>query len=62
VLAQMRSLAPVLTARGMVVVEKVRPGQHTFSVWRAALRESLDWAVSGLTPPTVTARFGRSGE
>jgi enterochelin esterase-like enzyme len=46
VLGQMRSLAPVLRGRGMVVVEKVRPGQHTFSVWRAALKDSLSWALT----------------
>jgi len=53
--AQMQSLAPVLRERGMVVEERIRPGQHTFSVWRAALRESLAWA---LTTTTSVARVG----
>jgi enterochelin esterase-like enzyme len=57
---QMQSLAPVLRARGMVVEEKVRPGQHTFSVWRAALRESLSWALT--TAPAIVARFGHTAD
>jgi enterochelin esterase-like enzyme len=57
--AQMQSLAPVLRARGMVVEERIRPGQHTFSVWRAALRESLAWA---LTTTATVARLGHMSD
>jgi enterochelin esterase-like enzyme len=52
VLRQMQAIAPVLRSRGLTVEEKVRPGEHTFGVWRAALRDGLNWALSGL--PTST--------
>jgi enterochelin esterase-like enzyme len=51
---QMQSLAPVLRERGLVVQERIRPGEHTFSVWRPALRESLAWALAPTPTPTPT--------
>jgi enterochelin esterase-like enzyme len=52
VLRQMQAIAPVLRSRGLTVEEKVRPREHTFGVWRAALRYGLNWALSGLPTPT----------
>ena len=42
-----------------------RPGDHTYSVWRPALRESLRWALVG-QPQNSTGhdgggKLGRSG-
>lgn len=45
---QMDAIAPVLRADGMVVIRRDRPGDHTYSVWRPALRDSLTWALTGL--------------
>lgn len=45
-LAGMRSVAGVLAARGFPVEMHVRPGGHTFRVWRPALVESLEWAIA----------------
>jgi len=39
-----RRISAVLAARGFPVVVRVRPGGHTFRVWRPALAESLAWA------------------
>ena len=39
------ALAPVLRSRGLQVELHVRPGAHTFHVWRPALREALQWAL-----------------
>lgn len=44
ILAELRGLESVLTARGLPVQLRVRPGGHTFSVWRPALAEALTWA------------------
>jgi enterochelin esterase-like enzyme len=43
--AQDAQLAPVLRSRGYSVVEKIRAGGHTYSVWRPALRDALEWAL-----------------
>ncbi|MDQ2835855.1 MAG: alpha/beta hydrolase-fold protein [Actinomycetota bacterium] len=48
VLRQMNSIAPVLRADGMHVEQHTRPGDHTYSVWRPALKDSLAWALAGL--------------
>lgn len=39
------ALAPVLRSRGLDVRLSVRPGGHTFHVWRPALEEGLRWAL-----------------
>lgn len=51
VLHQMQAIAPVLRADGMQVVLHTRPGDHTYSVWRPALRDCLTWALAGLPVP-----------
>lgn len=51
VLHQMSAIAPVLTTDGMQVQLHTRPGSHTYSVWRPALRESLTWGLEGLPVP-----------
>ncbi|MGI8665342.1 MAG: alpha/beta hydrolase [Jatrophihabitans sp.] len=48
VVLQMNAIAPQLRADGMTVVQHTRPGEHTYSVWRPALRQSLAWALGGL--------------
>jgi enterochelin esterase-like enzyme len=48
VLRELTALAPVLRADGMTVQQRVRPGGHTYSVWRPALKDSLTWALAGL--------------
>lgn len=45
VLHQMQSITSVLRAAGLTVQLHTRPGDHTYSVWRPALRESLHWAL-----------------
>ena len=59
VLKEMRTLAPVLQSRGMTVELHVRPGAHTFSVWRPALRDSLSWALSQPVPTVSAGGFGQ---
>jgi enterochelin esterase-like enzyme len=46
VLRQMTAIVPVLRRHGMTVELHTRPGDHTYSVWRPALRESLRWALT----------------
>jgi enterochelin esterase-like enzyme len=46
VLRQLTAIAPVLRGHDMTVELHVRPGNHTYSVWRPALRESLRWALT----------------
>lgn len=41
-----RAVAATLAARGFPVRVTVRPGAHTFHVWRPALRDALTWADS----------------
>ncbi len=45
VLDGLRRIAPVLRSRGWTVRLETRPGDHTYSVWRPALRQSLEWAL-----------------
>lgn len=45
---QMAAIAPILRARKMIVDVHVRPGDHTYSVWRPALQQSLTWALPNL--------------
>jgi enterochelin esterase-like enzyme len=40
-----RTVAATLAARGFEVRVTVRPGAHTFRVWRPALRDALAWAA-----------------
>lgn len=47
VLRQLRRIAPALQADGMAVQFHVRPGGHSYSVWRPALSASLRWALAG---------------
>jgi enterochelin esterase-like enzyme len=42
------AVSDLLAGRGIAVQVHVRPGGHTFHVWRPALRDALRWAV---TPP-----------
>jgi enterochelin esterase-like enzyme len=46
VLSDIAAIAPVLRSRGYTVVERVRPGAHTYSVWRPALHDALRWALA----------------
>lgn len=46
VLREMTAIAPMLRADGMTVQLHTRPGDHTYSVWRPALKDSLTWALS----------------
>jgi enterochelin esterase-like enzyme len=41
-----RTVAATLAARGFPVHLAVRPGAHTFRVWRPALRDALAWATA----------------
>lgn len=45
VLPQLKRLAPVLKADGMDTQLHTRPGGHSYSVWRPALRDGLRWAL-----------------
>ncbi len=47
------ALAPVLTGRGFDVVLRVRPGRHTFDVWRPALAEAMAWALPAMETSTT---------
>lgn len=46
VLREMKALQPQLAALGMTVHLQTRPGEHTYSVWRAALAQSMAWAMT----------------
>lgn len=48
VLRQLRTIAPVLQSDGMTVQLHVRPGGHSYSVWRPAFAASLRWALTGV--------------
>ena len=48
VLNQLRHISPILQSDGMTVQLHVRPGGHSYSVWRPALNASLRWALAGL--------------
>lgn len=58
VLPQMRVMDRLLAARGLPVQLHLRPGGHTFRVWKPALAESLRWAAdtmpSGPSGPTAS--------
>jgi enterochelin esterase-like enzyme len=55
VLRQLTAISAMLRQDGMTVEQHSRPGDHTYSVWRPALRESLSWALSS-RPEPATAR------
>ncbi len=60
-LSDTRNMASTLSRRpGFGVVLRLRPGSHDFSVWRPALRESLQWAVppSGTTSALAASTTG----
>ena len=46
VLRQLDAISGTLRRDGMVVEQHSRPGDHSYSVWRPALKESLTWALS----------------
>jgi enterochelin esterase-like enzyme len=46
VLSDIDAIAPALRSRGYTVVQHVRPGAHTYWVWRPALHEALEWALA----------------
>jgi enterochelin esterase-like enzyme len=46
VLAGMTRLEATFRSRGIDARLTVRPGRHTYSVWRPALRQALAWAFS----------------
>jgi enterochelin esterase-like enzyme len=52
---QLAAIAPVLRARGLAVELHLRPGAHTFHVWRPALRDALSWALPAMTSPSGAA-------
>jgi len=43
------SIAPRLRARGLHVELHLRPGGHTFHVWRPALAQALPWAAARMS-------------
>ncbi len=43
VLTGLQRLHSVLAAKGIPVRLSIRPGAHTYRVWRPALRQALDW-------------------
>lgn len=45
IVTQMEAFVPKLTARGFTVEYRTRPGGHDFTVWSAALKDSLPWAM-----------------
>jgi enterochelin esterase-like enzyme len=45
-LQRMRNL---LDRPGNVVVTRIRPGGHTYGVWRPALRDALSWLTRQLS-------------
>jgi enterochelin esterase-like enzyme len=47
-LAGLRRMQALLTARGFDAQLHVRPGSHTFHVWRPALAQALSWAAPAL--------------
>lgn len=46
VLRQLDAISGTLRKDGMVVEQRSRPGDHSYSVWRPALKDSLTWALS----------------
>jgi enterochelin esterase-like enzyme len=50
-------LQTVLRSRGIDVRLRIRPGRHTYHVWRPALRQALQWA---LPPPPSAEPMGES--
>ena len=55
VLRQLTAIAVTLRQDGMTVQLHTRPGSHTYSVWRPALRDSLTWALAGGGQHAATA-------
>ena len=48
VIVQLNRLAVDLRANHLTVQQHIRPGGHTYSVWRPALADSLRWALQQL--------------
>lgn len=46
ILAEMVAFVPKAKARGFTVEYQTRPGGHDFTVWSAALKDSLPWAMT----------------
>jgi len=51
VLHELSSIAPTLRSHAWKVEFRTRRGGHSYTVWRAALREALPWALAGKTGP-----------
>jgi enterochelin esterase-like enzyme len=46
VIREMQAIAPILRSDNMTVLERTRPGGHSYSVWRPALQQAAVWAMS----------------
>jgi enterochelin esterase-like enzyme len=57
VLRQLNAISGTLRKDGMVVQQHSRPGDHTYSVWRPALKDSLTWALSDSSPAGQPAAY-----
>jgi len=57
VLRQLNAISGTLRKDGMVVEQHSRPGDHTYSVWRPALKDSLTWALSDSSPTGQPAAY-----
>lgn len=62
VMRQLRAISVTLRQDGMTVQLHTRPGDHTYSVWRPALRESLTWALAGANTTAATMTAGSVGQ
>lgn len=55
VLSGLTAMNATLRGRGIDSTLHLRPGAHTFAVWRPGLRESLSWAAARMTASQVPA-------
>lgn len=58
IVAQLSPLARQLRDRGLAVCWWVRPGGHTYYVWKSALRDALPWALGATSSPGGQGRPG----
>ncbi|HET6209720.1 MAG TPA: alpha/beta hydrolase-fold protein [Jatrophihabitans sp.] len=59
VLRQLNAISASLRRDGMVVEQHSRPGDHSYSVWRPALKQSLAWALAD-RPATIQPASSRT--